>query len=371
MTAPEMLGRLHLARHQGRDATDASTDRESLAAVSTGDLVRSRLSSTGQRASRACAGRPRGPRRPRCRPTEPDQPLGDRRRLALPAPAALEGRLDAAEDWSRAPTATVPCGSAGRRPSRRRPARSRRSRRSRGSGPRRRPGGRPSRRTSSAALAWARSTRTCRVRRPRSASQASNVPGDRAEQVAAPLQHVVQLRRRAVTTAPISTSEWPARYLVAVCTTRSAPSVERLLEQGVAKVLSTTTRRRPRARRPRSAAMSATSSAGLVGDSSHSSAASVAGRDDRRRCRSMSTSTAVTRPRASRSASCTSDAVVGSAAARRPSRPGRPGRARWTPRPGRTRTPGASALERAERRPRTPPRSGCRSGRTPRSPPAT
>ena len=57
----------------------------------------------------------------------------------------------------------------------------RRSRRSRGSGPRRPPGAPPSRRTSSWALACARSTRRCRVRRPRSASQASKVPGHRAD----------------------------------------------------------------------------------------------------------------------------------------------------------------------------------------------
>ena len=107
---------------------------------------------------------------------EPHQAVGDGRRLGLPAAAPLERRLDAAERGGVHPQRRR-CARAGRPRRRRRRARSRRSRRSRGSAPPRprvgaRAGG-PAR----WALAWARSTRRCRVRSPRSASQASSVPG--------------------------------------------------------------------------------------------------------------------------------------------------------------------------------------------------
>ena len=48
--------------------------------------------------------------------------------------------------------------------------------------------------------------------------------------------------RRAVSTAPASTSPCPFRYLVAECTTRSAPNSSGRVSTGVATVLSTATR---------------------------------------------------------------------------------------------------------------------------------
>ncbi len=67
------------------------------------------------------------------------------------------------------------------------------------------------------------------------------------------------------TATPPTMSEWPFRYLVAECMTMSAPSSSGRCIQGVAKVLSTTTRMpRPRAAAT-TAAMSTSFSSGLVG----------------------------------------------------------------------------------------------------------
>ncbi len=72
----------------------------------------------------------------------PHQSVGDGGRLGLPTTASLEGRLDPAEAGGVHPQ-RASCGSAGRPPPPPRRARPRRSRRSRGSGPRRRPGAPP------------------------------------------------------------------------------------------------------------------------------------------------------------------------------------------------------------------------------------
>ena len=217
----------------------------------------------------------------------------------------------------------------------------RRSRRSRGSGPRatagcsRQPahqllgvGLRPldPQRAGCAARAAPATPRTCpgiapiRSRRPLSTSYSSS---------------------SRVTSAPSSTSLCPARYLVAECTTRSAPSVERLLQQRAWRRCCRPRRTRPPRGRPRrSAARSATSSAGLVGDSSHTSAASS------QAATTASVSVDVDQhARAAGRGPPGRRAAAGCrcrrAGARPPSRPGRPGRGRWRPRPARRRTPGS------------------------------
>ena len=91
--------------------------------------------------------------------------------------------------------------------------------------------------------------------------------------------------------------------LVAECTTMSAPTASGCWRSGVAKVLSTTTCTPAAWPAATTAGRSTTSSAGLVGDSSHSSAASwqasaIASGSV------TSTSAAAIRPRDSRSASC-------------------------------------------------------------------
>ena len=71
------------------------------------------------------------------------------------------------------------------------------------------------------------------------------------------------------TTAPDTESEWPPRYLVAECTTASAPSSSGRWYTGVANVLSTATK----ASRARAtiAGTSITFSVGFVGVSTHTS----------------------------------------------------------------------------------------------------
>ena len=112
-----------------------------------------------------------------------------------------------------------------------------------------------------------------------------------------------------MTTAPINASECPAMYFVAECTTRSTPPFERLLQEGGREgVVDHDVRARPAWAAFVIAGMSATSIAGLVGDSIHtreasSQAATTASRSV------MSTSRDCTRPRASRSASCITEPV--------------------------------------------------------------
>src|SRR5260370_728860 len=92
------------------------------------------------------------------------------------------------------------------------------------------------------ALSEARCTRRNNVRMPRCSNQASNGPS-----TAPALRRQDRIRsqngsRRAVRTAPASTSLWPFRYLVAECTTRSAPCSNGRVSTGVATVVSTATR---------------------------------------------------------------------------------------------------------------------------------
>ena len=299
----------------------------------------------------------------------PHQRVGDRGGLGLPAAAPLERRLHAAERRRVHPQPGA-SGSAGRRPARPRRARRRRCRRSPGSGPPRWPGARASRRPAPVALAWARSTRRWRVRRPRSASHASNGPGDRAEQVAAALQDVVQL---------VVAGDDRAHHHVAVAgEVLASPSGRRCRRQsssgrwssGVAKVLSTTTEAPASCAAAAIVGMSAISSAGFVGDSSQTSAASSHA-STTASVSVMSTSSALQPAAGLEVGQLHHAAVVGV--------PGRDHlRAladqvehRARPRPARTRRP-ARARPRARRaRPRRPSRSGWRSGRTRRSPPAT
>ena len=106
----------------------------------------------------------------------------------------------------------------------------------------------------------------------------------------------------AVIAAPMSTSLWPEMYFVAECTTTSAPSSSGRCSSGVANVLSTATIAPCACAARAIAAMSATSSAGLVGDSNHTIAAS-AHASATAAVSVMSTNTAFARPCSSRSAS--------------------------------------------------------------------
>ncbi len=90
---------------------------------------------------------------------------------------------------------------------------------------------RPSRATSSTALAWARSTRSGRVRRPRRRATPRTVPGTAPSRSRRPLSTSYSSSSR-VTTAPISTSECPARYFVAECTHEVGAVLERALQHG-------------------------------------------------------------------------------------------------------------------------------------------
>src|SRR5206468_3490515 len=71
--------------------------------------------------------------------------------------------------------------------------------------------------------------------------------------------------RRAASTAPASTSPCPFRYLVAECTTRSAPNSNGRVSTGVATVLSTATRTPDACARSQTAARSVISHIGLAG----------------------------------------------------------------------------------------------------------
>ena len=101
--------------------------------------------------------------------------------------------------------------------------------------PGRPPGVPSSRAASSRALAVARSSRTCRVRSPRRASQVSigpaMAPASSRCRATAGRASSRPASVDAVTSAPRMTSEWPERYLVTECSTTSTPSAERLLHQ--------------------------------------------------------------------------------------------------------------------------------------------
>ena len=71
-----------------------------------------------------------------------------------------------------------------------------------------------------------------------------------------------------VSTAPPSTSLWPPRYFVELCTTRSAPSSSGRCSTGLAKVLSTATSAPAPCTSSLTASRSTMRRSGLVGDSS-------------------------------------------------------------------------------------------------------
>src|SRR3974377_2106666 len=76
---------------------------------------------------------------------------------------------------------------------------------------------------------------------------------------------------RAVAIAPATTSEWPFRYLVAECTTRSHPKSRGLQRTGVATVESAQTIAPARWARSHTASMSVIVQSGLLGVSIHTS----------------------------------------------------------------------------------------------------
>ena len=128
------------------------------------------------------------------------------------------------------------------------------------------------RRASSPALATCRATRTCRVRRPRSRSHAAS---------GASTPPIVRRMRTSrwrsegsrVVITPASTSECPARYFVALCQARSAPSSSGRCRSGVANVESQQRRAPPAVRRRPPSAMSVRVRSGLEGVSTIASAA--------------------------------------------------------------------------------------------------
>ena len=97
----------------------------------------------------------------------------------------------------------------------------------------------------------------------------------------APLAQPARGSSDAATAAPSSRSEWPPRYFVAECMTRSAPSSSGRWTSGVANVLSTTTSASGLRGAAQIAGRSATASSGLDGDSSHSRSASAASSSQR------------------------------------------------------------------------------------------
>ena len=68
----------------------------------------------------------------------------------------------------------------------------------------------------------------------------SNGPGTAPHRVLVELQNFVKLGDIDCRKPPIA-SEWPPMYLVVECTTTTAPKIERILQNGVANVLSTAT----------------------------------------------------------------------------------------------------------------------------------
>ena len=183
-------------------------------------------------------GRARGPRRPRCRPraaADPQAPWRARRGVGVGSTcdSTPRGSSSASRDGTPRPRA--------RRPQPRPPPRSPRWPRNRGSGPARPWGGRPG---------------VGELARRGGGALDSQVQGPQAaegEQVSIGRDGAVRSRccssrsRSAlptsvggVTRAPRITSEWPARYFVTECRTRSAPRARGCCTSGVAKVLSHT-----------------------------------------------------------------------------------------------------------------------------------
>ena len=127
------------------------------------------------------------------------------------------------------------------------------------------------------------STRGNSVRMPRARSHASNGP-----MMPPSCARSVRMRCHSgessrVTSAPAITSEWPLRYFVAECMTRSAPSASGWVSTGVAdRRVDGERARRARARSRATAAMSVIVHSGLAGVSIHTSFVSpgrIAARD--------------------------------------------------------------------------------------------
>ncbi|MNI62854.1 hypothetical protein D3C73_1181890 [compost metagenome] len=111
--------------------------------------------------------------------------------------------------------------------------------------------------------------RSGRVFRPRSARKLSNGPCTPPTEFCRKAICSASSALSPTTTMPPTMSEWPLRYLVAECSTRSAPSSSGRCSIGEAKVLSTTTIRPWRLAMAATAAMSTIFSIGLVGVSIH------------------------------------------------------------------------------------------------------
>ncbi len=121
------------------------------------------------------------------------------------------------------------------------------------------------------ALASARSYRSAKGSQTTEREERFHRSGDRAV-AASPAVGAVRAGRscaRLVMVAPRITSECPARNLVTLCTTTSAPCSSGRCPSGVAKVLSTATSTLRSCAPRQSARRSATSRSGLVGDSTN------------------------------------------------------------------------------------------------------
>ena len=124
--------------------------------------------------------------------------------------------------------------------------------------------------TTAAALAACRASRRSRVLIDRCPSQASNGPGVLPVRSRKPFSRAC--RSSSVTlTCPSSRSLWPVSALVSLPTVMSAPSASGRWPSGVAVVLSTATSAPAARAAAATAAMSQTSSSGLLGVSSSTS----------------------------------------------------------------------------------------------------
>ena len=122
---------------------------------------------------------------------------------------------------------------------------------------------------------------------PRARSHASKGPG-----TAPPLARTWRMRcqsasSRAAQRAPAITSEWPFRYFVAECMTRSAPSAIGCVRTGVAHVESTATAAPASFATALAAAMSVMSHVGLAGVSIQTSRVGAARTRARRSSREV------------------------------------------------------------------------------------
>ena len=118
-------------------------------------------------------------------------------------------------------------------------------------------------------FALCRSILSASVFVPRRTSHASNGPRIAPSAFCTNFSHSMSSSRVATTTPP-TLSLWPLRYFVVLCTTRSAPNSIGRWMYGLAKVLSTTSRRSWRCASAAAAARSVRRMTGLVGVSTNS-----------------------------------------------------------------------------------------------------